>query len=304
MRLRILHDTRYDYRPPVVDGQHTACLKPRELPHQTLLSYRLRVEPEPVLLLDESDRFGNTRHRMSLRGAHESLWVRSESLVQTGAPPAVRHLPTAAWEQVRDRQVALGQADATLEFVEASPRITPGPAFAEFARPSFTPGRPIAEAAWDLMQRIHRHMRYEARSTEVDTPALDALRQARGVCQDFAHILVACCRSLGLPARYVSGYLLTQPPPGQPRLLGSDASHAWAAVYCPLPDGSSGFWLDLDPTNDRSPGEDYVTVAVGRDFQDVSPLAGVIRGGDHHVLTVAVTVLPEERAAEPAGAMA
>lgn len=304
MRLRIFHETRYDYRPAVDDGQHVACLKPRDLAHQTLLSYRLRIVPEPVVLLDALDRFGNTRHQFSLRGAHDSLLVQSESLVQTWAAPPLRERATLAWERVRDRTCDLGHGGEWLEFAHASPRIEPGPAFADFARPSFTPGRPIAEAAWDLMQRIHRHMRYESRSTEVDTPALDALRQAKGVCQDFAHILVACCRSLGVPARYVSGYLLTQPPPGQPRLVGSDASHAWAAVYCPLQSEAGGFWLDLDPTNDRSPGEDYVTVAVGRDFQDVSPLAGLIRGGDDHVLSVAVTVLPEERSTQDTDALA
>jgi transglutaminase-like putative cysteine protease len=156
------------------------------------------------------------------------------------------------------------------------------------------------------MQRIHRQMRYESLSTEVNTPALQALRQAKGVCQDFAHILVACCRSLGLPARYVSGYVLTAPPPGQSRLIGCDASHAWAQVYC-LPAGADGradtgapgFWLDLDPTNDRLAGADYVSVAIGRDFLDVSPLRGVIQGGSSHRLSVAVTVTPLDDAPPP-----
>jgi transglutaminase-like putative cysteine protease len=183
------------------------------------------------------------------------------------------------------------------------PRQPRDEAFAQFAQPSFSPGRPIGQAAWDLMQRIHRQMRYESLSTEVSTPALQALKQGKGVCQDFAHILVACCRSLGLPARYVSGYVLTLPPPGQARLIGCDASHAWAQVYC-LPadtdgriDGHRpGFWLDLDPTNDRLAAADYVTVATGRDFLDVSPLRGVIQGGSSHRLSVAVTVAPLESA--------
>jgi transglutaminase-like putative cysteine protease len=143
------------------------------------------------------------------------------------------------------------------------------------------------------MERIYSGMVYESDSTEVSTPALEALQQGKGVCQDVAHIMVACCRALGLPARYVSGYMLTQPMPGQARLIGSDASHAWASVYCPDPDKNpSGQWLDFDPTNNRAPGEDYVTLATGRDFLDVSPLRGVIRGGSQHILDVGVTVTP------------
>jgi transglutaminase-like putative cysteine protease len=152
------------------------------------------------------------------------------------------------------------------------------------------------------MERIYNTMVYESDSTEVNTPALAALQQGKGVCQDFAHIMVACCRAMGLPARYVSGYMLTQPPPGQPRLTGCDASHAWASVYCPAGNGNGngsdgageGQWLDFDPTNNRAPGEDYVTLATGRDFLDVSPLRGVIRGGSRHILEVAVTVAPIE----------
>jgi len=140
------------------------------------------------------------------------------------------------------------------------------------------------------MHRIYTGMVYESKSTEVNTPALEALKLGKGVCQDFAHIMVACCRAMGVPARYVSGYMLTHPPPGQARLIGCDASHAWASVYCPGLDR----WLDFDPTNNRPPGEDYVTLATGRDFLDVSPLRGVIRGGAQHILEVAVTVTPLE----------
>jgi transglutaminase-like putative cysteine protease len=153
------------------------------------------------------------------------------------------------------------------------------------------------QAAQALNARMHRDFHYETASTDINTPALEALQARRGVCQDFAHILVACLRSLGLPARYVSGYLLTQPPPGQARLVGSDASHAWASVYVPeLVNHPSQGWLDLDPTNDRcglaSPGLDYVRLAVGRDFADVSPLRGVLQGAGSHTLQVAVTVAP------------
>ncbi len=155
------------------------------------------------------------------------------------------------------------------------------------------------------MARIHAEFTCETFSTEFNTPALEALAQRRGVCQDFAHILIACLRAMGVPARYVSGYLLTQPPPGQPRLIGSDASHAWVSVYLPdLPGAAEGLgWYDLDPTNNRSgwgsPGEDYVTLALGRDFSDVSPMRGVIHGGARHTLMVAVTVQPVHEPAPP-----
>jgi transglutaminase-like putative cysteine protease len=170
-------------------------------------------------------------------------------------------------------------------------------AFLAYAQSSFTPGRPLVQAAQELTARMHRDLCYETASTDINTPALEALAKQRGVCQDFAHILLACLRSLGLPARYVSGYLLTQPPPGQARLVGSDASHAWASVYLPeLATHACQGWLDLDPTNNRtgwaSPGLDYVRLAVGRDFADVSPLRGVLQGGGAHTLEVAVTVAP------------
>ena len=164
-------------------------------------------------------------------------------------------------------------------------------AFVAYARPSFSADRPLMEAAWDLMERIHEDFEYESQATEVNTPALESLAQRRGVCQDFAHIMIACLRGMGLPARYVSGYLLTEPPPGQPRLVGSDASHAWVAVWSPGRDGG-GTWHDLDPTNNRARGEDYVTLAVGRDYSDVSPVRGVIHGGERHTLNVGVTVEP------------
>jgi transglutaminase-like putative cysteine protease len=181
------------------------------------------------------------------------------------------------------------------------------PILADFARPVFEPGEPLLDCAQALMTRIHTEMTYEGGSTGVNTPTLSALAQRKGVCQDFAHIMIGCLRSLGLPARYVSGYVLTRPPEGTPRLVGADASHAWAQVYCPnntpdQPGSGDGFWVDFDPTNNRCgwgrPGEDYVTLAVGRDFGDVSPLRGVIQGGGSHQLTVAVTVAPPEELAD------
>jgi transglutaminase-like putative cysteine protease len=301
MLLQVLHETRYDYSAPVENAQHVAHLKPLAHAGQALLSHRLHISPQPAQLRTVNDVYGNSRTYFSLHSSHDRLVVLAESVVRTEALPTPDLKQTVAWEKLRQHcQYQAGAPwDAAIEFAFGSPWAPRDEAFAQWARPSFSAGRPVGQAAWDLMQRIHRQMRYESLSTEVNTPALQALRQGKGVCQDFAHILVACCRSLGLPARYVSGYVLTMPPPGQSRLIGCDASHAWAQVYC-LPAGADGqvdagrpgFWLDLDPTNDRLPGPDYVSVATGRDFLDVSPLRGVIQGGSSHRLSVAVTVAP------------
>lgn len=305
MLLHVLHETRYDYSPPVENAHHVVHLKPANTGGQRLLSHNLRISPCPEQQREVPDVYGNWRSFFSFQAAHDSLVVVADSVVSTAATLS-RASDGPAWEQVREhfRYHAAAAWDPAAEFLFASPYVPREEAFAEFARPSFSAGRPLADAAQDLMRRIHRHMTYESLSTEVNTPALQALTQRKGVCQDFAHIMVACCRAMGLPARYVSGYLLTQPPPGQPRLVGSDASHAWASVYCPAQGGGDkngavdstqpGQWLDFDPTNDRSPGEDYVTLATGRDFLDVSPLRGVIRGGARHHLSVAVTVTPLE----------
>jgi len=298
MLLHVVHETRYRYAPAVENAHHVVHLKPANRNGQNLLSHALRVDPAPAQLCETVDVYGNTRNYFSLQAAHDSLTVVADSVVSTSvANPLQSEASLAAggpvsppWEQVREqfRYRAGAAYDSASEFLFASPYVPRDEAFVEFARPSFLPGRPLHEAARDLMERIHHTMAYESASTEVNTPALEALRQGKGVCQDFAHIMVACCRAMGLPARYVSGYLLTSPPPGQPRLVGSDASHAWASVYCP----GLGAWLDFDPTNNRAPGEDYVTLATGRDFLDVSPMRGVIRGGAQHILDVAVTVEP------------
>jgi transglutaminase-like putative cysteine protease len=296
--LHVVHETRYRYAPAVENAHHVVHLKPASRNGQTLLDYALRINPEPIQLREAVDVYGNTRTYFSLQAAHESLTVVADSIVSTSAlnplqseaSLAAGKPASPAWEQVREqfRYRAGAAYDSASEFLFASPYVPRDDAFIEFARPSFLPGRPLPEAARDLMERIHNTMTYESESTEVSTPALEALKLGKGVCQDFAHIMVACCRAMGLPARYVSGYLLTTPPPGQPRLVGSDASHAWASVYCP----GLGTWLDFDPTNNRAPGEDYVTLAIGRDFLDVSPMRGVIRGGAQHILDVAVTVEP------------
>jgi transglutaminase-like putative cysteine protease len=298
MQLHITHETRYDYAPPVSMAQHIAYLQPRTTCRQQLLGHSLQTTPEPAHQQEMVDVFGNTRHYIALQTAHAQLQVVARSLVNTFGPlPACSHM---AWEQVGQHlRWRAGQPfDCAGEWVFASPHVPHHADFSAYALPSLGSGVPLLWAARDLMQRIHRDFVYESQSTEVNTPALQALAQRKGVCQDFAHIMVACLRAHGLAARYVSGYLLTQPLPGQPRLVGSDASHAWVSVYLPdLPNGPQQTrWWDFDPTNNRdgcgTPGEDYVTLAIGRDYADVSPIRGVIHGGTHHTLQVGVTVEP------------
>jgi transglutaminase-like putative cysteine protease len=293
MLLHVVHETRYNYAPPVKTAQHMAHLKPAHNARQQVLKHALVISPAPAQRSEASDVYGNTRAFFSLQSAHEVLKVVAESLVATSAAAAPGN--KIPWEEAREhmRYHRAAAYDPAAEFAFASPHVPRHDNFLAYARPSFTSGRPLLEAAHDLMERIHSDFVYEPQATDVSTPALEALEMRRGVCQDFAHVMLACLRSLGLPARYVSGYLLTEPAPGRPRLVGSDASHAWVSIYLPGTDGS-GEWSDLDPTNSRAPGEDYVVLAIGRDYSDVSPIRGVIHGGARHELHVAVTVTPVE----------
>ncbi len=299
MHLRITHETLYDYTPAVETAQHVAYLQPLDTPRQTALSHQIEVSPTPAQITHSVDIYGNHRVFFSLQTPHTQLRVVAHSEVQTRAPEAAESSIT--WEALREqfRYHAGAAWSAAAEFSFASARAPRHEEFAAYARPSFGPGVSALAGARDLMKRIHTDFTYETASTEVNTPPLEALAQRKGVCQDFAHIMLGCLRSLGLAARYVSGYLLTHPAPGQPRLVGSDASHAWVSIFLPdLPDAQEGQgWYDLDPTNDRdgwgTPGGDYVTLATGRDYADISPIRGVIHGGGQHTLKVAVTVLPE-----------
>ena len=303
MRLHVTHSTRYDYTPAVEMAQHLAHLKPMNTGSQQLVSHALRISPTPAQCIEIPDLYGNARAFFALDSTHAELVVTAESVVETSVPPlppdVARDLP---WEQVRERfRYAKDSVyDPAADFLFPSRYVPHHDDFAAYARPSFATGRPAFDAAMDLALRMFDDFVYDTESTEVNTPAIEALAQRKGVCQDFAHIMIACMRTLGLPARYVSGYLLTQPPSGQPRLVGADASHAWVSVYLPGGEGPGG-WVDFDPTNGRQPGEDYVTVAIGRDFSDVSPIRGVLHGGARHALHVAVTVQPiDERRDEAA----
>jgi transglutaminase-like putative cysteine protease len=307
MLLEITHDTHYSYEPNVEIAQHFAHLKPASMPSQQVLKTEIEVNPRPAWSEEHLDNFGNVCTFFSLQNRHSDLSITAKSLIQTHghALTGPKPVDTPAWEMVREyfRYHSNTQWDAASEFLFTSPFISLRSEFAEFARANFTAGRPTLEAAIDITQRIYGEFHYVSKSTDIGTPALEALKKREGVCQDFAHILIASLRSIGLPAKYISGYILTNPPPGQARLIGGDASHAWVSIYIPNIDEngqlSPGMWCDLDPTNNRwgfeTPGEDYVHLAQGRDYADVSPIRGVIHGGADHTLDVSVTVMPLEQ---------
>jgi transglutaminase-like putative cysteine protease len=294
MIYRIVHRTTYRYKFPVSLGNHVACLKPRGLQHQTLLRNALSIQPSPATLTERLDYFGNTLCFFTVQEPHRELVVETSSEVITdgaAAPRAKGPEANLAWEDVA-KFLAGERSPAAMEacqFSFESPRIHARPEFATYALQSFTPGRPIVEALLDLTTRIHVDFRFDAKSTNVRTPTEEVFKKRRGVCQDFAHVQIACLRSINLAARYVSGYLRTYPPPGKPRLIGADASHAWVSAYCP----GIG-WIDLDPTNNVVPSDGHVTLAWGRDYGDVSPLRGLILGGGAHTLKVGVDMEPVE----------
>lgn len=288
--LAVTHETRYDYDTPVEVAHHSAWLRPRDTELQQVQRWALQIDPEPDTAVQESrDVFGNWRHGFSHSRVHDRLTVTSRFQVLLAVPPQFDAEHSPPWEEAAQAlryRAGVTQPDA-VEFVLPSHYAPQHARLAAFARDLFEPGRPLLDAARALMGRIHQRIDYEPQSTDVATNALQALDQGQGVCQDFAHLMIGAMRSLGLAARYVSGYLLTHPPEGQPRLVGADASHAWVAVWCPLHG-----WVALDPTNDVGAGQDHVTLAWGRDYSDVAPLRGVIRGGGLAPPVVAVTVEP------------
>jgi transglutaminase-like putative cysteine protease len=257
--------------------------------HHRLADSELRIQPPPVTRTERVDYFGNLLCFFTVQEPHKELMVeaRSKVILDGNATPWPQQ--SLAWEEAAG-SFANDHTPAGLEayqFVFESPRIRIRPEFAAYAFQSFTPGRPMPEALLDLTARIHKDFRFDSKVTNVRTPTEEVFRKRRGVCQDFAHLQIACLRSLNLAARYVSGYLRTYPPPGRPRLVGADASHAWVSAYCP----GIG-WLDMDPTNNLVPSDGHVTLAWGRDYGDISPLRGLILGGGAHTLKVAVDMEP------------
>jgi transglutaminase-like putative cysteine protease len=296
VRYRVVHRTRYTYDEPVSRSVNVARLLPRATPSQTVLEAGLEVTPVPESLVERPDFFGNRTHHVALEGGFTELEVTATSVVDVGQPPPPEEpATTVPWEEVAVVAATSGDPDAVdaRQFALPSPQVAPAAELDAWAAASFPPGRPLVEAVVDLTTRIHREFEYCPGSTTTSTGPLEVLSSGKGVCQDFTHFALACLRGRGLPARYVSGYLETLPPPGQPRLRGADASHAWLSVWVP------GYgWFDVDPTNDQVVGDRHVTTAWGRDYSDVPPLKGVILWeGEDQRLEVAVDVerLEEDR---------
>jgi transglutaminase-like putative cysteine protease len=288
MRYQVEHTTRYEYQGSVSLCHNQGHLLPRDTPHQVCLQSELQITPLPTDLIERCDAFGNRRVYFSVEQPHQQQQVTMLARVQIDSELSLfETAPTPSWEEARDH-LAAARAATLLEvgpFLYSSHYVPCLAALREYALPSFPADRLLLDAVRELIGRIHADFKYDPGFTSIATPLEEVLVHRRGVCQDFAHLALGCLRSLGLAARYVSGYLETIPPPGQERLVGADASHAWISVY--LPDGG---WVDFDPTNNQQVRDNHITVAWGRDFADVVPLKGVAFGGGEHKLKVAVDV--------------
>lgn len=289
MRYRITHSTQYFYGDLVPLCHNLVHLQPRQTDRQSLVSYSLTVAPNPPLRSDRLDFFGNPFTWFTIQEPHDVLKIvaRSEVQLNVGGPSA--ELWSPPWEQVAEALVRRREPDLldARQYVFNSRYVSAHEELAAYARLSFTPGRPMMDACTDLTHRIYADFTFDSGATTVGTPVLDVLRHRHGVCQDFAHLQIGCLRSLGLAARYVSGYLLTHPEEGKSRLVGADASHAWLSAFFP----DIG-WIDFDPTNGLLPSNEHITIAWARDYDDISPVRGVVVGGLRHSLAVSVNVEP------------
>ena len=285
-RIHVLHHTEYRYSAPVSQSWQLAHLRPRELPGQRVRMHRLGIEPRPDWLEPRTDSFGNQATVFAIHAAHAALDVVAESQVEVLPPPPDTEAAWRPWDAPAEADP--GSVPELAHYLAASPQIPRSRRALRYARRSFRPGAPFVEALASLAHRIHRDFGFDATATTVSTPLDEVFRHRRGVCQDFARVMIAGLRGLGVPARYQSGYIVTRPPPGRPKLVGADASHAWVSAWCP----GQG-WIDIDPTNDRRCDQDFVTLGWGRDFSDVTPLRGVILGGGIQTLEARVTVTPD-----------
>ena len=291
MIYRVRHVTTYTYEDPVSVSHHLLRLTPRNLPGQVCHETQISILPEPPVTTTGSDYFGNIQTFFTLQEPHDSLVVEATSELEVHAAEPRDLSASPPWETVVESLVTDHSEEGldAYQFVFDSQRVAASRELADYARSAFPTGRPLLQAVLELMRKLHRDFRFDAKATEVSTPVQEFFQKRRGVCQDFAHLQIACLRSLGLPARYISGYLRTLPPPGQPRLVGADASHAWCSAWSP-----GAGWVDFDPTNNCVPTDGHITVAWGRDYSDVSPIHGVLLGGAKHTLDAGVDVMPTQ----------
>jgi transglutaminase-like putative cysteine protease len=284
MKLQATHTTRYLYSDVVSTCHSEAHLTPRASVGQTLLDHSLSIDPEPDFTADRDDYFGNPVTMFSISQPHRELTITSRCTVDLTPAGTPKLQLSPPWEEVREqaRGRALGDDFDASQFVFESPLVTLGESFAAYAAPSFEAGRPLLDAANDLSRRIYEEFQYDKRATTISTPINEVLETRHGVCQDFAHLMIACLRSLELPVRYISGYLRNDA-----NLTGAEASHAWVSVWCPVLG-----WQGFDPTNNTMPSGRHLTLAWGRDYSDVTPVKGVALGGGEHVISVSVDVSP------------
>ncbi len=288
----IKHVTLYEYGSTVTYSNCALRLLPRDEPGQFVYASQLEIEPEPEHMSERICFFGNRVTSMTIESAHRALTVSTLTSVEIDREPPPDAAETDPWEKVRDAAYASNSLDAEAPAHYLHPsRFVPHFAPAtDFARESFPEGRPVLEGAKDLMHRIRTEFRYDPKATVVSTPLSEAFEKRHGVCQDFAHIMISGLRGLGLPAGYVSGFIRTIPPPGKKRLQGADATHAWVSIWC----GPRHGWVGLDPTNDIMIGNDHIILAKGRDYADISPVAGIILGSKEQDVDVQVDVIPRE----------
>lgn len=287
MILEINHRTLYRYGTAVIQSQHLVHKTPRSMPRQVLLHHSLIIEPAPALRYDGVDAFGNAIVILDIELEHKEFVLNSRSEIATSPSPPIDFAASAPWdapETSRSRLEARVDLDVA-QFRCASRLTTPTLDIADFANTFYMAGRPVLEATMDMVTHIFREFKFDNAATDLSTPITQVLRQRRGVCQDFSHLALAAARAMKVPARYVSGYVLTKPPPGQPKLQGGDASHAWISVW-----SADHGWVDFDPTNGLLVSDEHATVAYGRDYDDVSPISGVLIGGGEHSISVAVDV--------------
>lgn len=291
----VRHRTTYRYQQDVSHSWHLAHLKLRATPLQEVHDSSVTLSLEAASAESRRDSFGNPCDWFSIDQPHTRLEILAESHVRVAPRPDRISRDSLSWEDVRSllEGPSTDEARDAVQYIFDSPMTKFESDIAGYAEVSFPPRRPLLAGAMELMNRIHKDFRYDTTVTDATTPVDRVFEIRAGVCQDLAHVAIAAMRSIGLPARYVSGYLLTQPPPGQTRLLGADASHAWFSVWAP-PFG----WVDLDPTNNVMVGDAHVTAAWGRDYGDVSPVGGIILGGHDHVVDVGVDVIPMEQMAD------
>ena len=289
MIYEVSHRTIYRYSTPVAQSQHIVHISPRAIERQRVKGHALLIEPAPTIRTEREDVYGNRVVLFDIEQEHKELIIHARSTIGVTAPGAIDLAASMPWEAVV-AAIADPKPGIDLEVARyacASKHTRSTAEIAAYARGFFPEGRPVLQGAWDLIASIYDDFTFDATATDISTPVTQVLHQRRGVCQDFSHLALACLRAMRLSARYVSGYILTSPPPGAPRLAGADASHAWISVWSP------GFgWIDFDPTNGLIPRDGHISIAYGRDYDDVSPISGILLGGNDHTVHVGVDVVP------------